>query len=699
MKKVSKETIGILLAAVVFVLIVPIAILAMRTPGDQEVVLTSTIEEGVETPDEYPYEDEYGLEDEDYIELETSDEQENDEELELSVLVEAQNGTAFAFALPSFTGVTAETTQEMWENWFNRDRARGFQPTLTDVTISLGDGIVTISGVLDYGNGPIPFETSGELYHEQSPMFNSILVDMNGFGNISIAGFMMTTADHSNRQEDIDAFSVRDDLLFRDNLLLTNSIVLQRVDNHQLMRFELPMSFDLFDAFRSSVRSENRLVYEFFGDDLEIVYEAGFFEEAEELRNKIRKLMIGTWLHNEFGEDEWYEDEGSFYESSSFSLASESGLETIEPFREWSDWTSLIAAFNGLPREGSIRVADFNVNPRFFSTLGWHHDRHFSWGSEMSYHAVVNTWLRTLDGAVFAEVTLIHFEMSEVPAPHHPRGDWDARIQARYAGGFMAFLGNINSSSIGETLSMNHPITQRNAGSIIDQFDLTIYMPDPNTENGNIFIERTQTMIVHGGNTLPNAFMALVPFIPGIGSGLDAAINVISHLQPSPSMPSGDNTFDYPMSVDLQHRTFNGNIIRGINVNTGSSRLTQTGHTIRIAGIVRMEGNATNPHLRGRYNFRATGYFGHRTSITGATPLIPTIPPEFFSRVTFWLQNSNPVQRSTPTPYRIIEVPHGQSLSSVTSAFPAPCRLRDGYIFMGWVEDRPVGNIFLRFFS
>ena len=158
----------------------------------------------------------------------------------------------FTFELGDTAGISAATKMDLNEIWQNADGegafgTRGFQPTLTDTSLSVKDGIIYISGVLDYGEGATLFESYGTMYtreiRTEFPKATNIYGDMNGFGNIHFAGFIMNRMEIPYSDENINL-----------------SIFLQRIDNHYLMHFLLPITAELFDALDSSVRSENRIV-------------------------------------------------------------------------------------------------------------------------------------------------------------------------------------------------------------------------------------------------------------------------------------------------------------------------------------------------------------------------------------------------------------------------------------------------------
>ena len=190
-------------------------------------------------------------------------------------------GADFTFEFPDMMGGIGETQEEMLDNWHNRYIARGFQPTLTDVSISLENGNVIISGVLDYGEGATAFETYGTLYAFGTMSGTEILGDINRVGNIHFARFLMI------------------DFIFEDDIDTYLAIILQRVDNHHVMQFFLPITDELFDTFNSSVRSENQFTHDDILDDI-YLGDGELFE-----KHNILLLWNFLWYKDYYFEEDW----------------------------------------------------------------------------------------------------------------------------------------------------------------------------------------------------------------------------------------------------------------------------------------------------------------------------------------------------------------------------------------------------------
>jgi len=445
-------------------------------------------------------------------------------------------------------------------------------------------------------------------------------------------------------------------------------ITLQRVDNHDVMTFQLPITVEIFEMLYSSVRSENL----FSGYEI---------RENEEIADKFFRFMIGDLLGSE---DDLYNEEEGFYESPSFLLTPDVDGVPIMPFRTFAAWEDLIYDFNGLSFGGSLRISDYNVYRHLFRDIGWSHNSNFTWVSPISYHAVVHTTPQPgVAGRSLVQVTLVHFVMRE--RENHTESDtnWYARIQAEYRGGFVAVF----NPSIA-TLNDVHG-AHANLSSILDQFQLTIYMPYANQSDSNFFVHRTYDLNVHNHDDRVAPFIAAIPLIPDIGDILSTAISILGSLTASPA-PIERRTWSYEHDPE-DHETANRGFIRGISVNSHDASLRERGHNLFIRGHIQAQtdrnGQVIDPRVRGVYRFRASTNIGSGRHTVERRSRVATVRAN----------HAVGLQRGGSTPYRIIEVPYGSSVRDVTAAFPAPCRLDEGYLFLGWVRHEPISRNFFSF--
>jgi len=651
------KTISFVLLAALILSIVPIAVIAGRNGAEntQPDYIATDPNVDTETPDEP----------EDY--------DPEDYDIEPPQLVEPLGGADFTFALPDMTGGIGETQNEMWESWDSRGRTRSFQPTLTDVSLSVDDGNVIISGVLDYGNGATPFETYGTIYVTDAPDFPVNLVhgDMNGFGNIHFTQFRMSRTEW-----------------YSDDIDISFGITLQRIDNHHLMTFDMKITNEMFDVFHNSVRSENLLPVTRTIED-------------RELALKIARLAHGDFLNEEYRWYEWHEDafNSNWYEywsdessapvftGSDDSLMYDSNEIQITPFSTDNAWRSLVNTFNSSSGTYAY-LDDFGIDPSLFASVGWNHDFRFTWDDAIPpFHASVYT-RRVRAGHYFVQVTFVHFTPRniELNASDSDPNKWEAGMTATYQGGFIAQYNPHTGRVFGMRPDGQSGINQ---GSFIDNFALTIYMPNALESNRRVFVSRRQSMNVYERRNVPTALTAIVPLIPKAGSGISTAITISRYLFPStPESGSDADWQDYLTTFDAQLARYGdtNSVIRGVHATTGSrGTLRSHGHHIILRGRVNTH---NDPNLRARYSLRLDSRTlgGSRTTTPSRATQASVNRNATFDRA------SNPFQRGGSEPYRTIEVPYGSSVRDVTAAFPAPCRLDEGYLFIGWIHHNPNPN-------